>query len=65
LVVLRTPTLGVRGEKRSEAAIMAATTKATVVKKPKVFWMRTMEEYMAAVGWGRCAPSSSMGISES
>jgi hypothetical protein len=24
--------------------------KATVVKKPKVFWMRTMEEYILAGG---------------
>lgn len=34
---------GVRGVIRSEAAMSAATTKATVVKKPKVFWMRVME----------------------
>jgi hypothetical protein len=47
LVVLRTPTLGVRGARRSVAAIKAATTKATVVKKPKAFWMRTTDEYMA------------------
>jgi phage gp16-like protein len=47
LVVLRTPTLGVRGEKRSEAAMRAATAKTTVVKKPKAFWRRTTEEYMA------------------
>ena len=46
LVVLRTPTLGVRGARKSEAAIRAATTKATVVKKPKAFWTRTSEEYM-------------------
>lgn len=46
LVVLRTPTLGVRGARKSEAAIRAATAKATVVKKPKAFWTRTSEEYM-------------------
>lgn len=56
LVVLRTPTLGVRGEKRSEAAMKAATTKATVVKKPKVFWMRTMEEYMVGGRLGVLRP---------
>ena len=27
--------------------MMAATAKATVVKKPKTFWSRTTEEYMA------------------
>lgn len=34
---------GVRGARRSDAAIKAATTKQTVVKKPKTFWARTME----------------------
>jgi hypothetical protein len=34
---------GVRGEMTSENAINAATANATVVKKPKTFWMRTME----------------------
>jgi hypothetical protein len=40
--------LGVRGAIRSEAAIRAATTKATVVKNPKTFWMRTMLECIVA-----------------
>lgn len=52
LVVLRTPTLGVRGARKSEAAIKLATTKATVVKKPKAFWRRTMEEYIVGDGLG-------------
>jgi hypothetical protein len=34
--------LGVRGARRSDTAIKAATTKQTVVKKPKIFWARTM-----------------------
>lgn len=34
--------LGVRGARRSENAIKAATAKQTVVKKPKTFWARTM-----------------------
>ena len=34
--------LGVRGERRSEQAINAATTKQTVVKKPNTFWARVM-----------------------
>ena len=34
--------LGVRGARRSEAAIKAATTKQIVVKKPKTFWARVM-----------------------
>jgi hypothetical protein len=55
LVVLRTPTLGVRGARRSEAAIKAATTKATVVKKPKVFWSRTRDEYMPGNRTRLCA----------
>lgn len=40
--------LGVRGVIRSEAAIKAATTKATVVKNPKTFWKRTMLECIVA-----------------
>ena len=32
--------LGVRGSARSEIAIAAASAKATVVKKEKVFWRR-------------------------
>jgi len=40
--------LGVRGAIRSEAAIKAATTKATVVKNPKTFWKRTMLECIVA-----------------
>ena len=34
--------LGVRGARRSEHAIKAATVKQTVVKKPKIFWARTI-----------------------
>lgn len=36
-----------RGVRKSEAAMRAATTNATVVKNPKVFWMRVRELYMA------------------
>lgn len=43
-----TVALGALGENRSEAAIRAATTNATVVKKPKTFWARTMVECIAA-----------------
>ena len=39
---------GVRGAARSEVAIKAATTNATVVKKPKTFWRRTRVECMVA-----------------
>lgn len=35
-----------RGVRRSDAAIRAATTKQTVVKKPKTFWARTIVECM-------------------
>lgn len=59
LVVLRTPTLGVRGLRRSEAAMKAATTNATVVKKPKAFWRRTTEEYMVGDRSGLLRPCSS------
>jgi hypothetical protein len=45
LVVLRVP-LGALGERKSDAAMRAATAKATVVKKPKVFCARTREVYM-------------------
>lgn len=45
LVVLRVP-LGSRVENTSDNAINAATTKATVVKKPKAFWALTREVYM-------------------
>lgn len=37
---------GLRGEKRSVAAMKAPKTQATVVKKPKTFWMRLKELYM-------------------
>lgn len=47
--------MGVRGDRKSEAEIRRATTKATVVKKPKVFWRRTREEYIV-MWWVRaCA----------
>lgn len=39
--------LGVRGAMRSDAAMKAARTKATVVKKPKVVCTRLRELYMA------------------
>jgi len=51
------PTLGVRGVNKSEAAIMAATTKATVVKKPNVFCNLTREEYMAGYVVARSSAS--------
>lgn len=38
--------VGVRGASTSENAIRAATTKATVVKKPKTFCARTTVECM-------------------
>lgn len=41
---------GSRGEKRSVAAMKAPKTQATVVKKPKTFWMRLNELYMLGVG---------------
>lgn len=34
---------GVLGLTTSESAMKAATANATVVKKPKTFWMRVME----------------------
>lgn len=40
--------LGVRGTVKSEAAIMAPTTNATVVKKPKTFCNRVRELYILA-----------------
>jgi phage gp16-like protein len=58
LVGLMTPTLGFRGARKSVAAMRAATTKATVVKKPKVFWMRTREECMVATGGVQAASSA-------
>lgn len=42
MVVLITP-LGFRWVIKSVAAIKAARTQATVVKKPKTFWMRVKE----------------------
>jgi hypothetical protein len=36
--------LGVRAEKKSVEAMRAATTKQTVVKKPKTFWARVIVE---------------------
>lgn len=45
LVVLRVP-LGALGERKSEAAMRAATANATVVKNPKVFCARTSVVYM-------------------
>jgi hypothetical protein len=44
--------LGVLGANRSEHAIRAATTKATVVKKVNTFWARLMVEFIVARGWG-------------
>lgn len=38
--------LGVRGALKSDAAMRAATTKTTVVKKPKTFWTRVRELYI-------------------
>lgn len=45
--------LGVRGAVKSEAAIMAPTMKATVVKNPKTFCMRVRELCMV----GNSVPS--------
>lgn len=42
--------LGVRGATRSDSATNAATTKAAVVNRPKVFWMRVTELYMLGAG---------------
>jgi hypothetical protein len=41
--------LGVRGARRSDAAIKVAMTKQTVVKKPKAFWARTIVVCIFAV----------------
>jgi hypothetical protein len=41
--------LGVWGARRSEKAIRAATTKVTVVKKPKTFCTRAMVECIVAL----------------
>lgn len=41
--------LGVREERKSELAIRAATTNATVVKNPKTFWARTIVECIVAI----------------
>ena len=46
---METSALGVRGKRRSDEAIRAATMNATVVKKPKTFWARTRVECMVAV----------------
>jgi hypothetical protein len=54
--VLETPSLpapGARGLRRSEAAMKAATTNATVVKKPKAFWTRVRVLYMMG-NWCSC-----------
>lgn len=45
--------LGVRGATRSDSAMKAATTKAAVVNRPNVFWMRVTELYMLGAG-GPC-----------
>lgn len=37
---------GERGANKSVAAMKAPRTQATVVKKPKTFWMRVKELYM-------------------
>lgn len=44
--------LGVREEKKSVAAMKAPKTQATVVKKPKTFWMRVKEECMVGDSGG-------------
>lgn len=45
--------LGVLGAIRSVEAIKAATTKMTVVRKPKAFWTRTVLECMVGGHLGR------------
>ncbi len=47
--LIDTVAFGVRGARISENAINAATAKATVVKKPKTFWTRTMAVCMIAL----------------
>lgn len=44
---------GVLGERKSDSAMKVATTKATVVKKPKTFCPLTKEECMLVIcgGW--------------
>lgn len=65
LVVLRVRTIGARSATKSEAAMKAATTKATVVKKPNTFCSLTTDVYMVGDRWmvpcleawgSRCAP---------
>lgn len=46
-LVVFTVALGVLGAVKSEAAIRAATTNATVVKKPNTFCILVRELYMA------------------
>lgn len=40
------------GNRTVDKATSAATTKATEVKKPKTFWMRTREECIVCYGVG-------------
>lgn len=46
---------GVRGDAKSERAMNAATANATVVKKPKTFWMRTIEVCMLGGSLNCCS----------
>ena len=41
--------LGIRGAKKSDVAMNAATTKATVVKNPNAFCTLTRDECMVVV----------------
>ncbi|CCF44852.1 hypothetical protein CH063_14121 [Colletotrichum higginsianum] len=53
-VVFREPTEGARGVTRSERATKAATKKATVVKKPNVFWARVIVLYIVGDLYATC-----------
>jgi hypothetical protein len=54
MLVVLTLADGVRGAVKSERATKAATANATVVKKPKTFWMRVRELYILRKPYGSC-----------
>ena len=54
--------VGVRGDSRSEAAMMAPTAKATDVKNPKTFCSRVRELYILGENGGALACASSGGV---
>lgn len=58
---MRVP-LGLRAARRSVAAMKPASTQATVVKKPKTFWMRVKDEcILEEMGRARCGAAGEVG----